>query len=202
MADIYNRQRNMNINNDVSVCIVGCGGVGFNAGLQFAMAGVKSFVLFDPDTIEEHNLNRVPVPYNCIGMNKAKVLKEMIRQMRPDVDITVYKSKFDEMLFDSTSWIVDCTDSFSAQKNIYKFASEANIKYCKLGYDGERISIHNKVATWDADEADDQGYNVVPSWAVPASVVASLGVAKVLKYNDEETDLEIKKLYYPKKENE
>lgn len=200
MTDIYNRQRNMNINKDVNVCIVGCGGVGFNAGIQFAMAGVENITLFDHDIIEEHNLNRLPVPYNCIGMNKAKVLKEMIRQMRPNANVTIYKVKFDEMLIGSVDWIVDCTDRFSSQKEIYNIASNRNIKYCKLGYEGERISIHSKVATWDVDEDDDQGYNVVPSWAVPATVVASLGVAKVLKYNDKETDFEIKNMYYPDKE--
>lgn len=206
MSDIYVRQRNMNIDRDINVCIVGCGGVGFNAGLQFAMAGVESFVLFDSDIIEEHNLNRLPVPFSCIGMNKAKVLKEMIRQMRPHADVVIYKSKFDDMLLNSSDmkvdWIVDCTDDFSAQKRIYQDACDRDINYCKMGYDGERISINNKVATWDIDENDNQGYNVTPSWAVPATVVAALGVAKVMKYNHKETSLEIKNMYYPEKENQ
>ena len=195
MSSIYNRQRNMNIDQTVNVCIVGCGGVGFNAGLQFAMAGVSKFTLFDPDILEEHNLNRLPVPYACIGMNKAKVLKEMIKQMRPDAEVTIYKSNFDEMLLEDSDWIVDCTDKFSVQKEISKIAEERNLNYCKLGYEGERISINNRVASWDIDEGDDEGYNVVPSWAVPATVVAALGVAKVLKYKDKEMGLEIKQLY-------
>lgn len=204
MSDLYIRQRNMNIDKNIHVCIVGCGGVGFNAGIQFAMAGVESFILFDADYIEEHNLNRLPVPFNCMGMNKAKVLKEMILQMRPHANVSIYKSKFDEMLLTSNDgspdWIVDCTDDFSAQKRIYETANNRSIKYCKLGYDGERISINNKVATWDLDENDNQGYNVVSSWAVPATIVAALGVAKVMKYNDKETGLEIKNMYYPEKE--
>lgn len=192
---IYTRQRNMNINKDIGVCIVGCGGVGFNAGIQFAMAGVSTFILFDFDIIEEHNLNRLPVPYACIGMNKAKVLKEMIFQMRPDADVTIYKTKFDEMLIDNIDWIVDCTDNFNAQNYIYKVSTERSINYCKLGYDGERIAINNKVATWDLDENDQEGYNVTPSWAVPATMVAALGVAKVMKYTDKECGFEIKNVY-------
>jgi len=185
----------MGINKDISICIVGCGGVGFNAGLQFAMAGVKNFILFDQDIIEEHNLNRLPVPYACIGMNKAKVLKEMILQMRPSADVTIFKTKFDDMLLEFVDWIVDCTDNFKAQKYIYEVSNSRGTNYCKLGYDGERIAIDNKVATWDIDEDDQEGYNVTPSWAVPASMVASLGVAKVMKYNDKECGFEIKKLY-------
>lgn len=195
MSNIYIRQRNMNINKDVSVCIIGCGGIGFNAGLQFAMAGVSKFVLFDHDSIEEHNLNRLPVPYACIGMNKAKVLKEMIHQMRPQADVTIYKSKFDEILLDTADWIVDCTDNFNAQKSIYEIAKERSINYCKLGYDGERISINDKVASWDIDENDQEGYNITPSWAVPATIAASLGVAKVMKYTDQECGFEIKNIY-------
>jgi len=195
MSNLYNRQRNMNINRDQSICVVGCGGVGMNVAIKLAMAGVKNITVFDNDNIEEHNLNRLPVPYNCIGMNKAYVAKEMIKQMRPGCDVTCYKSNFDEVLADYTDWLVDCTDSFKTQKMLQSFCDESNIKYCKLGYDGERMSIHNKVASWDIDENDDSGYTVTPSWAVPSSIVADLGVAKVLKYNKSELGIELKNLY-------
>lgn len=196
MSNLYNRQRNMNINRDQSICVVGCGGVGMNVAIKLAMAGVNKICLFDDDNIEEHNLNRLPVPYKSIGMNKAYVAKEMIKQMRPNCDVSYFKTKFDEMLLDyNIDWLIDCTDSFKTQKVLQEFADENSIKYCKLGYDGERMSIHNKVATWDIDENDQEGYTITPSWAVPASIISDLGVAKVLKYNEAEMSGELRSLY-------
>lgn len=192
---LYTRQKQMKVNRDVKVCVVGCGGVGFNVAMLLAMSGVKELVLFDNDKLEEHNLNRLPVPMKCVGMNKAKVAKEMIKQMRPNIDVTCFKTKFDEMHIDAVDWIVDCTDSYSTQKAISSFAEESGIKYCKSGYDGERMSIHDKVAMWDLDEADDEGYVITPSWSVPSMVVASLTVAKILKYNDKELGVELKHLF-------
>ncbi len=188
----------MNINRDQDICIVGCGGVGMNVAIQLALAGIKSLLLFDPDLIEEHNLNRLPIPYKCIGMNKAYVCKEMIKQMRPNCDITCFKSRFDEIHVEIVDWIVDCTDSFSTQKKISSFSEENNIKYCKLGYDGERMSINNKIAPdmWNLDEGDDQGYQITPSWTVPSNIVASLGVAKIMKYENIEMGCELKNLYH------
>lgn len=196
MSDLYSRQRNMSIDRDLSICVVGCGGVGMNVVMMLAMAGVKEITIFDNDVIEEHNLNRMPVPYKAIGMNKARVGKEMIKAMRPDLDVSVFKTKFDPTLVESISdWIIDCTDSFTDQQEISKFAKENNVKYCKLGYNGERISIYNDVSTWDVDPEDESGYTIIPSWAVPATIVASLGVAKVLKYEDKEMACEIKKMF-------
>lgn len=196
MSDLYSRQRNMNIDRDLSICVVGCGGVGMNVVMMLAMAGVEEIIIFDDDIIEEHNLNRMPVPYKAMGMNKAHVGKEMIRAMRPNLNVSVFKTKFDSMLIDGAlDWIIDCTDSFNAQQEISKFAKENSIKYCKLGYNGERISIYNDVSTWDVDPEDESGYTIIPSWAVPATIVASLGVAKVLKYEDMEMACEIKKMF-------
>lgn len=200
---IYDRQKNMNINRDLKICIIGCGGVGMNAAIFFCMSGIKKFILFDNDFIEEHNLNRLPAPYKCIGMNKAKVTMEMIYQMRPEVDVDCYKRKFNVDFLKNNymsengdiNWIVDCTDNFGAQKEISKFAEECSIKYCKLGYNGERISINDKVATWDIDESDQEGYTITPSWAVPTVMVACMGVAKVMKYEDKELATEIKNMY-------
>lgn len=149
MSDLYSRQRKLNINKDQVIYVVGCGGVGFNVAMLLTMAGVKNTVLFDGDSIEESNLNRLPVPYEAIGMNKAEVCYRIIKQMRTDLEISFYKKHFNEDLIASETapdWIIDCTDDFTAQVKIFEFAKSIGCKYCKPGYEGERISINDEVA--------------------------------------------------------
>lgn len=187
MSELYNRQQTLKLNTDISVIIVGCGGVGFNFGLQLAMSGVKKIYLFDNDVIEESNLNRLPVPWSVIGKNKASILKQMIDQIRPNLNVLAFPYKFKEVMLphSKVDWLVDCTDKIKTQEELQSIALNHSIKYVKLGYDGERIGIHNRVGTWTAGEEVD-GYTITPSWVVPASIVASMAVAKLLKYNDKE----------------
>lgn len=195
--NLYNRQKKMNIKNDKVVCVIGCGGIGFNVCLLLAMSGIKKLYIFDHDIFEEHNLNRIPVPIECVGMKKVEACSAIIKQMRPDLDVLYFKTKFDEILIEEKlDHVVDCTDSYKTQLKVEEFSKENEIPYCKVGYDGERISIHNKVATWSTDLDDDNvGYTVVPSWSVPAMIAASMAVAKVLKYEDKEMSTEIKHLF-------
>ena len=60
------------------------------------------------------------------------------------------------------------------------------------GYDGEDFGIHNAVAEWGEDG---EGYTIVPSWSVPAMIVAALSVAKIMKYENKEVVSSIGKLF-------
>jgi hypothetical protein len=66
------------------------------------------------------------------------------------------------------------------------------MRYVKAGYDGEEFSIHNSVAEWG--EADD-GYVTIPSYVVPAVMIASMTVAKILKYKSAEMVSNIKGVF-------
>jgi hypothetical protein len=72
-----------------------------------------------------------------------------------------------------------------------EIAKKKGMKYVKAGYDGEHISLSNVVAEW-GETVD--GYTIVPSWVVPASVIAALTVAKIMKYYKGEVSLYLKDL--------
>ena len=91
-----------------------------------------------------------------------------------------------------SDWLIDCTDNNKSQIENQKIAEKHNYKYLKAGYDGENISINNKVAEWGESK---DGYQIVPSWVVPATIIASLTIAKVMKYNNKEITSNIKKLF-------
>jgi molybdopterin/thiamine biosynthesis adenylyltransferase len=190
---LYQRQEKLDLNVDQSVTVVGCGGIGFWVAKFLAMSGIEKLFLFDNDVIEEHNLNRLDLPYKTIGKNKADVVKILINALRIECTVIAMPFKFNEGHKPNTDWLIDCTDNYESQVTNQRIAKDQGMKYVKAGYDGEDFSIHNSVAEWG--EAED-GYRVVPSWVVPAVMVASLTVAKILKYDGYEVVSNIRGAFF------
>lgn len=193
MSSIYDRQKELKLNTDHVVAVVGCGGIGFHVAKMLCMSGVKTFYLYDPDIWEDHNLNRIDIPQRFVGQNKAEVTKGVMTLLRDDITVYSFPFPFDTGLLDpSVTWIVDCTDKDDVQLKNQEIADSAGVKYFKAGYDGESFGIHNRVAEWG--ESTD-GYTIVPSWIVPAVLIASLAVAKICKYPDKECSSSVDRLF-------
>lgn len=183
------------INNKIKVCVVGAGGIGFHVAKLLAMSGVELLYVFDPDTLEESNLNRLDITVDYIGKNKADIVKQIVRSLRPNCTVKPFPFPLKDHTYPKgVDWVIDCTDKHDAQLNNQRMAKENGARYLKAGYDGERMSLNDRVATWDAGETQD-GYRVTPSWAVPAIVIAALAVGKVLKYNNGEMGCHLKDFY-------
>lgn len=180
--NLYTRQETLKLKNP-SITVVGVGGIGFWVCKFAAMSGIEKIFCFDNDTIEEHNLNRLDLPASFIGKNKADAVAQIINHLRPDCSVYAMPFIFGEAHRPGTDWLIDCTDKLSSQVANQKIAKSQNMKYFKAGYDGENFSIHNSVAEWGDVE---DGYQVVPSWVVPAAMIAALAVAKVMKYDNAE----------------
>lgn len=186
--NLYDRQKTLELKIPKKVAVIGCGGIGYWVAKFLAMSGVEHIELFDPDVLEEHNLNRLDVPLRFIGKNKADVTQKAIQSLREECTVYAYPFKFNE-LNTGFDWIVDCTDNAESQMINQNFANNMGSKYFKAGYDGENFGIHNTIAEWGEST---NGYTIVPSWVVPAVTVAALAVAKVLKYHDAECVSSIK----------
>ena len=193
---LYDRQEGLGLKRNISITIVGVGGIGFHVAKFAAMSGIEKIYLFDPDLIEENNLNRLDLPESSVGKNKAAVTREVINSIRPEC--TVYSLPFvlQEHTYTKTDWMIDCTDNLKSQMTNQEIAKKFGSRYMKAGYNGESITIADTVAEWG--EAPD-GYTVIPSWVVPATIVAALTIAKVMKYDNFEISTEIKRLFNYKK---
>lgn len=188
---LYQRQEELKLNQSQTVTVVGCGGIGYWVAKILAMSGIGKIILYDPDIIEEHNLNRLDIPYRYIGKNKADVTKVAIQGIREDCICYSFPFPFGD-LAEKTDWVIDCTDKAKAQSENQEIADKIGAKYFKAGYDGENFGIHNRVAEFGEDG---EGYTIVPSWAVPAMLVAALAVAKVMKYEKKEVISNVEKLF-------
>lgn len=74
---------------ETSVAVAGVGGLGCHVVQQLAYAGVKRYVLIDPDRVDRSNLNRFVIgTENDLGRLKVDVAAEYIRRVQPDADVT------------------------------------------------------------------------------------------------------------------
>ena len=79
----------------VEVCILGLGGLGSNVAVLLARAGIGSLKLVDFDTVEASNLNRQQYRISHIGLKKTEVIKTIIKEINPFVEIDTLDIKVD-----------------------------------------------------------------------------------------------------------
>lgn len=77
------------------VCILGLGGLGSNVAILLARAGIGYLKLVDFDIVEESNLNRQQYRISHVGMKKTEVIKTIIKEINPFVEIEVLNKKVD-----------------------------------------------------------------------------------------------------------
>src|SRR5574343_556867 len=128
MTQLSDRQKTLNLNKDISITVVGVGGVGYWVAKFAAMSGIEKIYLYDHDVIEEHNLNRLDLPTDAIGKNKAAIVKGMITYLRPDATVYSFPFKFKESLAKKTDWLIDCTDSSYVQEENQRIAKVMGMK--------------------------------------------------------------------------
>ena len=116
---------------DASVLVVGIGGVGSYAAEAIARAGVGHIVLMDGDTVQPSNLNRQLIALtSTLGMNKAEVMAERIRDIDPDTEVTALPRFYrpdDDLELEAYDWIVDAIDDVDAKTALICRARELGV---------------------------------------------------------------------------
>jgi len=97
-----------------AVGIAGAGGLGSNAAIALARAGVGRLVIADFDRIEASNLNRQQYAVKQIGLRKVKALRANLRLLAPFTecearDVKVTPSNVDE-LFGGVDILIEAFD--------------------------------------------------------------------------------------------
>lgn len=116
-----------------TVLVFGVGGVGSHCIEALARSGVGHLILVDNDTVSLTNINRQSIAYHStIGKYKTEVMKEKIRDICPQTEVTVYETfvleeNVAELLEGEIDYIVDAIDTVTAKLAIAKIAEERNI---------------------------------------------------------------------------
>lgn len=104
--------------NNSHVLVVGLGGIGSFAAEFIARAGVGTMTIIDGDVFDPTNKNRqLTATDSTVGRNKAVVLAEKLRDINPDIKLTV----LEEFVVPERVWeilkttkpnvVLDCIDS-------------------------------------------------------------------------------------------
>lgn len=181
--------------------IIGCGGIGYWAGLMLAMMGAPHLVLVDGDRIETSNLNRLPAPVRYVGKHKANALKAQIRMLRPGIKITIIPAHLTDDTFPilgdihgQVSGIIwDCTDDARIQQKIYTWSVQNRRKYCKLGYEGWKIGMYRSMNMWIPDGYR-PGYTTTKANALSSMVCAAMGIMYFCRGNTNDVEIDLKQL--------
>lgn len=84
-------QKEQKVLQESTVAIAGAGGDGGELAIMLAQMGVGRFRIADPESFEIDNLNRqAGASYKTIGQNKATVIAQMIKDINPIAEVTVY----------------------------------------------------------------------------------------------------------------
>lgn len=114
------------------VAVFGLGGVGSHAAEALARGGVGKLFLADHDAVSLTNLNRQVIAlHSTVGRRKAQVMKERIRDICPETEVTlcetfVLPENLEEVMSQAgtVDFILDAIDTVSAKLALVSYARE------------------------------------------------------------------------------
>ncbi|MDE5691855.1 MAG: tRNA threonylcarbamoyladenosine dehydratase [Alistipes sp.] len=116
------------------ILVVGLGGVGAYAAEMIARAGVGRMTIADADTVSVSNINRQLVAlHSTVGRPKAEVLAERLRDIDPELELTVLnrfiRDEETDALLDAAhyDYVVDAIDTLSPKLALILAALERGL---------------------------------------------------------------------------
>lgn len=133
------------------VAIVGLGGVGGASATCLARCGVGNLVIVDFDKVAPSNINRQFVAsINTIDQNKTDVLSKQLKEINPDLNITVLNEKFNEesSLFEyEFDYLIDCIDDVNNKLLLIKTCQEKGINFISSMGTAKKMDLKKLVIT-------------------------------------------------------
>ena len=120
---------------NLTVLVLGLGGVGSYAVESIVRSGIKKIILVDNDIIDKTNLNRQLISLNSnIGKYKTDEFSKRIKDINPNVEIRIItefitKQNVNILFEDNIDYIVDACDTIETKKELIKECVVRNIKF-------------------------------------------------------------------------
>ncbi|XP_066327571.1 ubiquitin-like modifier-activating enzyme 5 isoform X1 [Miscanthus floridulus] len=144
---------------DYSVAIVGIGGVGSVAAEMLTRCGIGRLLLYDYDTVELANMNRLFFHPEQVGMTKTDAAVQTLSGINPDVvlesyslNITTVKG-FETFLASLKAWssdecstgvdlVLSCVDNYEARMVVNQACNELGQTWMESGVSEDAVSGH------------------------------------------------------------
>jgi len=125
-----------------TVAVVGCGGLGGYIIEELARLGVGTIKLIDPDTFEEHNLNRqILCTTSALGKPKVEVARSRILDINPAVKVFAIHNAFTlengKGLLHGSRVVVDGLDNIPSRIALAEICEDLKIPL-----------VHGSIAGW------------------------------------------------------
>jgi molybdopterin-synthase adenylyltransferase len=141
--DRYSRQsflgkNSQNIIQYSVIGVIGLGGGGSHIIQQLAHIGFLNFVIFDPDIVDESNLNRL-VGAKFADINnktpKIDIARRVIVELQPEANVFSFTKRWQENpdALKNCDVIFGCVDSFSERQEIEIFSRRFLMPYIDIG---------------------------------------------------------------------
>ena len=112
-----------------SAVIIGCGGLGTNAAVHLAGAGIGKLILVDFDRVEKRNLNRqFFYTESDEGKAKCELLANRLKAYAPECEIKCINEKIETPEFaKGCDIIIIAVDNIETRKNVNAFCKQNKI---------------------------------------------------------------------------
>ncbi|CAI9101974.1 OLC1v1000152C2 [Oldenlandia corymbosa var. corymbosa] len=135
--------------------MVGAGGIGCELLKTLALSGFQDIHIIDMDTIEVSNLNRQFLfRQSHVGQSKAKVARDAILKVRPNINITPYHANvkdpdFNVDFFKEFSVVLNGLDNLDARRHVNRLCLAAGVPLVESGTTGflGQVTVHVKGKT-------------------------------------------------------
>lgn len=179
---------------ELSVAIIGVGGIGRPLALALAVMGVGSLILVDDGEIEEVNLGTQGWLPKDIGSPKVQALMKEIRELNPECIVEDVRQRFEDRPVwpGLTPVVVSCLDSISTRADLWKVVqADPGVL---LFVDGRMGGWTVRVLAWQRGLPWDYGTTLFPeeeaeelpctakSTVHVGSLAATLGVGAITRW--------------------
>ncbi|XP_029168514.1 ubiquitin-like modifier-activating enzyme 5 [Nylanderia fulva] len=142
---------------ELTIAIVGIGGVGSVTAEMLTRCGIGKLILFDYDNVELANMNRLFFQPHQAGQSKVEAAANTLRYINPDVEIEMHNynittidnfSNFMNTISTSSlengpvDLVLSCVDNFEARMAINTACNELNQKWFESGVSENAVSGH------------------------------------------------------------
>jgi adenylyltransferase/sulfurtransferase len=173
------------------IFIAGAGGLGSPIAIYLAVAGIGELTILDMDVVDQSNLNRQILHFDCdIGKKKTASAEEKLLAINPDIRVNAIDQKIDEtnasQLIGSASGIVDAMDNFPTRYTLNDVALEKGIPLFHgaiRGFHGQATTIlPGKSACLKCIFPKAPPKEVFPVVGVTPGIIGMVQANEVLKY--------------------
>lgn len=129
-----------------TVIVIGVGGVGGYAVEALVRGGISNIIIIDYDKIDLTNLNRqIIAKQNNIGSYKTETIKNRIKSINPNCNVTIINKKLDSNNIDNIfeqkiDYIVDACDTLQVKQKLITIAITKKIKLISSMGTGNKLN--------------------------------------------------------------